>query len=125
MTKLTRKVAVAGVVAAVLAISLAASQTAAAGQTAAASQKAPATMSAFPASHTATTSKRGAAAPRDCGFIGGETYRHCSTWTHVLIDAENIWGTTYRNICVGPGDTHLGYLSYWVISYAWYIGKLC
>lgn len=125
MTKLTRKAAIAGVVAAVLAISLAASQTAAAGQTAAASQKAPAMMSAFPAGKTATASRRAAAGTRSCGFIGGETYRHCSTWTHVLIDAENIWGTTYRNICVGPGDTHLGYLSYWVISYAWYIGKLC
>jgi hypothetical protein len=59
-----------------------------------------------------------------CGFVGGETYRHCGN-THVLIDAQNIWGTTYRNICVGPGDTHLGYLSTWVISYAWYIGRLC
>jgi hypothetical protein len=59
-----------------------------------------------------------------CGFVGGETYRHCGT-THVLIDAEDFWGTTYRNICVGPGDTHLGHLSTWVISYAWYIGRLC
>ncbi|HMG42521.1 MAG TPA: DUF6355 family natural product biosynthesis protein [Acidimicrobiales bacterium] len=59
-----------------------------------------------------------------CGFVGGETYRHCGN-THVLIDARNIWGTTYRNICVGPGDTHLGHLSTWVIQYAWYIGKLC
>lgn len=60
-----------------------------------------------------------------CGFVGGETYRHCSTRTRVLIDAKDFWGTTYRNICVGPGDTHLGYLSTWVIRNAWYIGKTC
>ena len=99
MTKLTRIIAIAGVLAA-MAIAVAGSQTAAASQSTAVGSRA-------------------------CGFVGGETYRHCSTWTHVLIDAQNIWGTTYRNICVGPGDTHLGYLSYWVISYAWYIGKRC
>jgi hypothetical protein len=125
MTKLTRTVAIAGVVAAAMAIALTSSQTAAAGQTAAASQTAAATINPFAASRTTTASKRTVAARRACGFVGGETYRHCASRTHVLIDAKNIWGTTYRNICVGPGDTHLGYLSYWVISYAWYIGKLC
>ncbi len=70
------------------------------------------------------TGESGDVAAQACGFVGGETYRHCGT-THVLIDARNIWGTTYRNICVGPGDTHLGHLSTWVISYAWYIGRLC
>ena len=65
------------------------------------------------------------AAAQACGFIGNETYRHCDARTRVLIDARNFWGTTYRNICVRPGDTYLGYLSYWRIINAWYIGRTC
>ena len=111
--------------AAAMALSLAAAQPAAASQSATA-QRAAAPLSSSPlVSGQPATAGKNAAAARACGFIGGETYRHCSNRTEVLIDARNIWGKTYRNICVGPGDTHLGYLDYWVIQYAWYIGKLC
>lgn len=58
-----------------------------------------------------------------CGYNYDETYRHCGT-THVLVTAEDFWGTQYT-VCVGPGDTSLGYLSYWRITGAWYIGYLC
>ncbi|MDA0136898.1 DUF6355 family natural product biosynthesis protein [Solirubrobacter deserti] len=102
-----------------------AGHTAAAAQAPALSTAPPATITSFAAGPAASTSTRVPAARRACGFVGGETYRHCATRGRVLIDAENIWGTTYRNICVKPGDTHLGYLSYWVIAYAWYIGRTC
>jgi hypothetical protein len=58
-----------------------------------------------------------------CGYNYDEVYTHCGT-THVLITAEDFWGTEYT-LCVGPGDTSLGYLSYWRITGAWYIGYLC
>jgi hypothetical protein len=67
----------------------------------------------------------GTASAETCGWLGSETYRHCDPTTRVMIDARNIWGTTYRDICVGYGDHNLGYLSYWRITYAWYNGKLC
>jgi hypothetical protein len=66
----------------------------------------------------------GTASAHSCGFNTDQYYRHCGN-THVLLDARSFWGTTYRNICVGPGDTYLGYLSYWRIVNAWYIGRLC
>jgi len=125
--KSTRILAIVAGVAAMLAVAqpAAASDTATASQSATAARgAAPLTTSPLVSGQPAGASKNAAAA-RACGFVGGETYRHCSTWTHVYIDAQNIWGKTYRNICVGPGDTHLGYLDYWVISYAWYIGKRC
>ena len=40
-----------------------------------------------------------------CGYSYDETYRQCGT-THVLITAENLWGTEWT-VCVGPGDTFL------------------
>lgn len=62
---------------------------------------------------------------RSCGFNTDEYYVHCDPYTHVLIDARSFWGTTYRDICVGPGTTYLGYLSYWRIVNAWYNGRTC
>jgi hypothetical protein len=63
------------------------------------------------------------AAAHACGYNSDEYYRHCGD-THVIIRAENFWGTDYY-LCVGPGDTYLGYLSDWRIIYAVYIGYLC
>lgn len=69
--------------------------------------------------------KSALAAGRGCGFNTDEYYRHCDPNTRVLMDARNFWGTTYRDICVGYGDTYLGDLSYWRIVNAWYNGRTC
>lgn len=65
----------------------------------------------------------GSASAHSCGFNSDEVYNHCGN-THVLVTARNFWGTQYT-VCVGPGEHDLGYLSYWRIVNAWYIGWLC
>ncbi|MFY1688378.1 DUF6355 family natural product biosynthesis protein [Plantactinospora sp. WMMB782] len=62
-------------------------------------------------------------AAQACGWLGGETYNHCGN-TYVILRATDFWGTDYYP-CVGPGETHLGHLSTWVIRYAVYIGRTC
>lgn len=74
-----------------------------------------------PAAAAPVTSESVAA--ETCGWLGGETYNHCGN-THVVLRATDFWGTDYYP-CVGPGRTHLGYLSTWVIRYAVYIGYTC
>jgi hypothetical protein len=61
-----------------------------------------------------------------CGWLGAgsESYRHCSTRTHVVLRVEDFWGTDYYP-CVGPGVTFLGNLSRWRIVDATYIGRTC
>jgi uncharacterized protein DUF6355 len=114
MTRIKRMLAIALLATATMAAPLAASGTA--------------TAAPRPASQTATVSAAPQAATdgastQACGFFQPESYNHCGD-THVIIRAENFWGTDYH-LCVGPGVTHLGYLSDWRIVYAVYIGFLC
>ncbi|MDT8910041.1 DUF6355 family natural product biosynthesis protein [Amycolatopsis sp. PS_44_ISF1] len=61
-----------------------------------------------------------------CGYsIDGieAYYNHCtSDGSHILIREDRV-GELDKNVCVGPGSTHLGPAL--IVRYARYIGKLC
>jgi hypothetical protein len=79
----------------------------------------------FACATTTALMRADSAQARVCGYNYDEVYRHCTNdGSHILITAEDFWGTQYT-LCVGPGDTSLGYLSYWRITGAWYIGYTC
>jgi uncharacterized protein DUF6355 len=68
---------------------------------------------------TATTAAR-------CGYYveGIEAYyNHCtSDGSHIVIREDRV-GEFDKNVCVGPGVTHLGTAV--IVRYARYIGQLC
>jgi uncharacterized protein DUF6355 len=115
MTRFKRILAIAVLATATMAAPLVAGGTATAAPRAA-SETAAVLVAAPPAA-------TGGASTQACGFYQPESYNHCgNTW--VQIHAENFWGTDYY-LCVGPGVTHLGYLSTWRIINAVYTGFLC
>ncbi|MFJ7216567.1 DUF6355 family natural product biosynthesis protein [Amycolatopsis sp. NPDC098790] len=73
------------------------------------------TAGAAPASQVAT-----------CGYYvdGVEAYyNHCtSDGSHIVIREDRV-GEFDKNVCVGPGVTHLGTAV--IVRYARYIGQLC
>ncbi|MEU8360111.1 DUF6355 family natural product biosynthesis protein [Nonomuraea sp. NPDC048882] len=83
--------------------------------------------SAAASAHTTTAGAASSAGSAECGQhwnLDELWYNHCGeTNVIIYVDRWNVGGVRDFEMCVGPGDHHLG----WWPDYlgAWYAGKLC